>query len=94
MLADKGFSFQFDLALKGGKLIVPPGRSGRSQFPEEDVRASERISKFRIHVEQAFGRLEQFRILKNEIRDQSLHNRDDIVTCCIGICNLYKPVAY
>ena len=94
MLADKGFSLHFDLALRGGKLLVPPGKSGRSQLSQDEVKSSEKISRLRIYVEMAFGRLKQFRILKNEIPVQCLHNVDDILTCCMAICNLYPPLAH
>ena len=63
IMADKGFLIQDTLAPLGVRLNVPPLLKANSQMAAEDVILTKKIVQLRIHVEQAIGRVKEFRIL-------------------------------
>ncbi|XP_068680082.1 uncharacterized protein [Montipora foliosa] len=63
LMADRGFEIQDDLAPLGVKLNIPPFLKGKGQFQEDELVKTQRIAKFRIHVERAIERIKNYHIL-------------------------------
>ncbi|KAM7306872.1 uncharacterized protein ISCGN_010528 [Ixodes scapularis] len=64
VMADRGFSLSAEMREKGVKLNIPAFTRGRKQITEKEATESRRISRLRIHVERAIGRVKTYRILK------------------------------
>jgi hypothetical protein len=62
VMADKGFNIGDLLAKKKAHLNIPPFLMNQ-QFTVEEIHATQKIAKVRIHVERAIGRVKQFHIL-------------------------------
>ena len=64
VLADRGFDIADDLALVGASLAMPSFTRGKSQLSQREVETSRALSRVRIHVERAIGRMKNFKILQ------------------------------
>ena len=53
-----------DLALRGTALAIPPFTKGKSQLSQREVEPSRELSRVRIHVERAIGRIKHFKLLQ------------------------------
>ena len=60
VLADRGFDITEPLALRDASLAIPPFTKEKSLIEVETARV---LSRVRIHVEHAIGRLKNFKIL-------------------------------
>ena len=92
ILADRGFPIREEALLRGVDVIIPPGKRGQDQMPMDDVQKTKDIANRRIYIENAIGRLKQFRLLKQELPISLLHCADDIVTICAAVCNILPPL--
>ena len=61
-MADRGFKVKTDFALKQCSLAIPPSAAEGAQMLSNDRTSN--IENVHIYVEQAIGRLKDFRILK------------------------------
>ena len=63
-MADRGFKILEDLMLFQATLAIPPSTTGKQQILGKDVQETSKIANVRIYVEQAIGRLKNFKMLK------------------------------
>eukprot|EP00112_Aurelia_sp_Birch-Aquarium-sp1_P011603 Seg2438.2 transcript_id=Seg2438.2/GoldUCD/mRNA.D3Y31 product="hypothetical protein" protein_id=Seg2438.2/GoldUCD/D3Y31 len=82
LMADKGFKIADILAFHQCSLVIPPSAPTGQQMTSENVRKTSRIANARIYVENAIGRVKNFRILKNELPILLLPIADDIIKVC------------
>lgn len=93
VMADKGFPIQHILSYRLAQLRAPTWkRKGQTQFTYQEDFKSSRVSKERIHVERAMGRLKDFRILRNLVTIQRLDIISAIFKVCGFLCNFDKPL--
>lgn len=100
VMADRGFNFPEYFASKCIRLHVPASTRGRQQLSGLEVAQSRKMSRIRIHVERAIGRLKSFRILQNTLpvsmvkrrHDSSLCTADKLLIVCAALSNLGKPL--
>ncbi|XP_028512639.1 uncharacterized protein LOC110231540 [Exaiptasia diaphana] len=81
IMADRGFKIREELLLRHSALCIPPSTSAGMQMAAAEVKETSRIANVRIYVEQAIGRLKQFRILKNILPVSYLTLCDDSQSC-------------
>ena len=97
VLADRGFDISEELALHGATLAIPPYTKGK---PHREVEESRHLSRVRIHVERAIGRLKTYRILQSTLPitlikrpyEKSYATIDKILIVCCALCNLHPPL--
>uniref|UniRef100_A0A672P1W6 DDE Tnp4 domain-containing protein n=1 Tax=Sinocyclocheilus grahami TaxID=75366 RepID=A0A672P1W6_SINGR len=100
VMADRGFNFPEYFANKCVRLHVPASTKGRKQLTGLEVTHSRKMSRVRIHVERAIGKLKSFRILRNTLpvsmvkrrNDNSLWTIDKILIVCAALSYLGKPL--
>ena len=92
IMADKGFTIENQLLLKGAKLAMPPGVKGRNQMMPTEVAKTKKIANFRIHVERAIGRMKEFNILNGIFPINMLPVADDVIAVCASLCNFLPPL--
>lgn len=101
ILADHGFTIEEDIALHGGKLLIPSFTRGKAQLSQEDVECSKRLSQVRIHVERVIGLLKnKYTILQGPIPintlkhkdDQDIANFDKLLVICAALVNLSSSI--
>ena len=97
VLADRGFDIADDLALVGASLAMPSFTRGKSQLSQREVKTSRALSRVRIHVECAIGRMKIFKILQCTLpiklikrpREADYTTIDKILVACAALCNLH-----
>ena len=67
VLADRSFDISEELELYGATLAVPPFTKGKLQLSQREVEESRNLSRIRIHVERAIGRLKYYKILHSAL---------------------------
>lgn len=100
VLADRGFDISEELALHGATLAIPPFTKGKRQLSQREVEEARRLSRVRIHVERAIGRLKNYRILQRTLPitlvkrpyEKSYATVDKILIVCCALCNLHPPL--
>ncbi|XP_077484039.1 uncharacterized protein LOC144094053 [Amblyomma americanum] len=90
VLADRGFLIREDVAHRGARLEVPALTRGKRQLSAKEVEDARHISRVRIHVERAIGRIKVFHILRDRLSITMLRHATDIVVICAAITNM-KP---
>ena len=83
-LAYKGFLIQ-DMIPNGVSFNIPPFLNGK--FSESEVKCTKRIAKCRIHVERAYARLKDFKIL-GFIPPYLKGYADKVFKLCAALVNL------
>ena len=89
VMADRGFKIKTELAMKQCNLAIPPSAAEGAQMLSNDVKETSNIANVRIYVEQAIGRLKDFRILKLQ---QTLLHLPIILYVCAALTNLKRPL--
>ena len=51
VLADRGFDIGHDIALHGGKVVIPSFTRGKKELSMQEVEYTKQIAKVHIHVE-------------------------------------------
>lgn len=100
VLADRGFDISDELALRGATLAIPPFTRGKPQLSQREVEESRSLSRIRIHVERAIGRLKTYKILHCTLPitlvkrpyEKSYATIDKILIVCSALCNLHPPL--
>ena len=100
VLADRGFDISDDLAFHGAALAIPPYTKGKDQLSQREVETSRDLSRVRIHVERAIGRLKYFKLLQSTLpitlikrpHETEYATIDKIVLVCAAISNLRPPL--
>ena len=68
VLADRGFDIADDLSLVGASLAIPLFTKGKDQLSQSEVERARALSRVRIHVERAIGRLKvMYKILQSTL---------------------------
>jgi hypothetical protein len=91
ILADKGFNIGDLLARQQAFVNIPPFLLN-SQFSEDEISATKKIAKVRIHVERAIGRVKQFHILDPVIPLSLKNVIEPVFRVCCFLTNLDKPI--
>ena len=99
ILADRGFHIGDDLALVGASLAIPPFTRGQSQLSQREVDTARVLSRVRIHVERAIGRIKNFNILQSTLpikllktSNETDYTIDKILIVCSALCNLHPKL--
>jgi len=100
VLADRGFDISEELALRGATLAIPPFTKGKPQLSQREVEEARSLSRIRIHVERAIGRLKTYKILHTTLpitlvkrpHEKSYATIDKILIVCSALCNFYPPL--
>ncbi|XP_041374403.1 uncharacterized protein LOC121387372 [Gigantopelta aegis] len=88
VMADRGFTIEKLLFSRQIKLNIPAFTKGKDQLTGEEVTATRRIARVRIHVERAARRLKVFKILSTTVPVSCLNLFDDILIVCSALVNL------
>jgi hypothetical protein len=88
VLADRGFLISEEIASRNCFLAIPAFTKGQTQLSQQQVETSRQMSRVRIHVERAIGRLKNFKILSEQMSISLVPHCDSILTICSAICNL------
>ena len=100
ILADRGFDIADDLALIGASLSIPPFTRGKPQLSQREVDTARALSRVRIHVERAIGRIKNFKILQSTLPIKLIKRQheteyttiDKILVVCCALCNLHPKL--
>ena len=100
VLADRGFDISEELALHGATLAIPPFTKGKLQLSQREVEESRNLSRLRIHVERAIGRLKYYKILHSTLPialvkrpyESYYATIDKILIVCSALCNIQPPL--
>ena len=100
ILADRGFDITEDLALQGSTLAIPPFTKGKTQLSQREVEISRELSRVRIHVEQAIGRIKPYKLLQHTFpislikstAETEFATIDKILIVCAALSNLQPPL--
>ena len=100
-LADRGFNVAEDVAMHMAKLEMLAFCRGVRQLSQRDTECSAKLSKVRIHVERVIGLLKnKYSILQGPLpvnlvkhfNDNESANIDKLLTVCVALTNLSKPI--
>lgn len=92
ILADRGFTIERELSMKGATLAIPDFTHGKTQMLTASVEKSRRISNIRIHIEIVIGRLRTFRVLNQIIPISQVDLLDDIMVVVCALVNFNESV--
>lgn len=100
VLADRGFDIAEDLSLFGASLAIPPYTKGKDQLSQSEVERARELSRVRIHIERAIGRIKNYKILQSTLpislikrpHEKDYATIDKILIVCCGLCNLYPKL--
>uniref|UniRef100_A0A8C2G091 Uncharacterized protein n=1 Tax=Cyprinus carpio TaxID=7962 RepID=A0A8C2G091_CYPCA len=100
VMADGGFSFPEYFAAKGVQLLIPASTHGKTQISGQEVSVSRHMSRMRIHVERAIGRIKNYCILRQTLPINLVKRRskdtvatvDKILLVCSALSNLEKSL--
>ena len=90
IMADKGFNISDLLEPHGVILNIPP-RKNNEQLSEREIIETRRIASLRTHVERAFKRVKDFRILHDIPNNMAGLSSEIFYTCAI-LTNFQKPL--
>ncbi len=98
VMADRGFSFPEYFAAKGVQLLIPASTPGKTPLSGQEVSMSCHMSRMRIHVEKAIGRIKNYCILQQTLPINLVKRRpkdtvatvDKILLVCSALSNLDK----
>ena len=92
VLADRGFLISEEIASRNCFIAIPAFTKGQSQLTQQQVEMSRQMSRVRIHVERAIGRLKNFKIISEQMSISLVPHCDNILTICSAICNLQQKL--
>ena len=92
-MADKEFKIKKDLAFYQCSLCIPPSAAKGNQMTANAVKETSNVANVRIYVEQAIGRIKNYRILKVTNSLFYLQLMNDIVTICGALVNIKDDLA-
>ena len=77
-LADSGFDITDELALHGASLAIPSFTKGKDQLSQAEVQTLRQLSRIRIYVEHAIGRLKNYGLLSSTLPISLLKTAADV----------------
>ena len=92
VMTDRGFKIQDILNFHQCMLCIPPSKHTNLQMTKEYFAKTSKIANVQIYVEQAIKRMEDFKILSNELQILMLSSADDVITVCGALTNLLPPL--
>ena len=100
VIADRGFDIADELAFVGATLKISPFTKGKPQLSQRQVELSRDLSRIRIHVERAIGRLKNYKLLQTTLPINLLKRPhvtdltiiDKIIITCAALTNLRPPL--
>ena len=92
LMVDRAFKIKDSLAFRQCTLAIPPSSEADRQMSAEHVKKTSRVANARIYVEDAIGRVKNFRILKNKLSISLLPIFDDILITCCKLSNFAEPL--
>lgn len=90
-LVDRGFNVQDLFLAYHVTVAIPPFTKRKTHFTKVQVEQAKTISRARIHVERAIGRLKEFKLLSHELPLNMLDLADYIWIIAGAITNLQPP---
>ena len=91
--ADKGFMMHSEFVQRGAYLAVPPkAMAGQHAFSHGQMADTAKIARLRIHVERAFERAQEFKILHNAVPVTMIDLWGDIFKVCCYLTNYQAPL--
>ena len=91
--ADKGFDMHRDFLAKKALLVIPPkAAKGQEVFTHDQMADTAQVARERIHVERAFERAKEFRILHNVIPVTMFDLFGPIFKVCCYLTNYQLPL--
>ena len=91
VMAHRGFTVKDLLIIKRCTMNAPPFTNGKP-LSKSQTTQTRRITRARIHVERAIGRLKNFKILNGVIPLTFKSSIDQITIVCAAICNLNNNI--
>lgn len=88
VLADRGFLVKEEVVREGARLVVPALTRGKKQLSVQGAEEAPAISRIKIHVERAIGRIKDFQILRDTIPATLRHHATRIVVMCAVLTNM------
>ncbi|KAK7130666.1 hypothetical protein R3I94_015965 [Phoxinus phoxinus] len=100
VMANRGFSFPEYFAAKGVQLLIPASSRGKTPLSGPEVSTARHMSRLRMHVERAIGRIKQYCILRQTLPMNLVKRRskdtvatiDKIILVCSALSNLDKSL--
>lgn len=91
VMGDRAYTVQDDLP-PGVKIITPCTKgSSQTQFSQEQILTSQRVSKARVHIERAIGRIKSFGLLEREVKICSIKHFEYVFKACSYLVNFQTP---
>jgi hypothetical protein len=91
--ADKGFDMHHEPARRGAFLSMPPkARRGQHEFTAEQMVDTAAIARKRIHVERAFQRAQEFKVLHKTAPLTMVDMWGMVFAICCRLCNYQPPL--
>lgn len=101
VLADRGFTVTEEVAMVGGKILMPAFTKGKNQLSALELEESRSLSSVRIHVERVIGHVKnKYTILRGPLHIHLLNLKyseeipmiDRIVRVCCALANICDPI--
>ena len=91
--ADKGFDMIADFSAKKAILVIPPKAfNGQKIYTQDEMMDTAKIARVRIHVERAFKRAQEYKILHNKIPVTMFDIWGSIFRVCCLLTNFEPPL--
>ena len=96
VMADKGFTIEDDLKIRGATLNIPPflrdTNSISGQFTLKEIEQTQQIAAIRIHVERAIRRIKEFHFFDSVVPLTLTGSINQLWTVCSALCNFLGPL--
>ncbi len=92
IMVDKGFRIHDDLESIGLHLDIPPFASSSGQMSCENVNKTQKIAKWRVHVERHMAAVKRFKIISQKVSMKLLPHIDHIWFVCNCLTTVQPPI--
>ena len=91
VVGNRAYTVQEDLP-PGVSIVMPCTKpSSKAQLSHEQVATSRNISRARIHIERAIGRIKSFGLLEKEVKISTIHLFEYVFKACSFLVNFQSP---
>ena len=92
-LADKGFMMHADFIALCHELITPPkAKKNVASFSVDEGRMTNKVGSLRIHVERAFQRVQEWKVLHKTIKISNADLSGSVFFVCCMMSNFDSPL--